>query len=32
MPRQYRKPVPKSQKEISNDLVNPYVNPEMEKL
>ena len=28
MPRQYRKPVPKSQKEISNDLVNPYVNPE----
>lgn len=25
---QYRKPVPKSQQEISNDLVNPYVNPE----
>lgn len=25
---QYRKPIPKSQKEISNDLVNPYVNPE----
>lgn len=25
---QYRKPVPKSQKEISNEQVNPYVNPE----
>jgi len=25
---QYRKPVPKSQKEISNEYVNPYVNPE----
>jgi hypothetical protein len=25
---QYRKPIPKSQKEISNDLVNPYVDPE----
>ena len=25
---QNRKPNPKSQKEISNDLVNPYVNPE----
>ncbi len=24
----YRKPTPKSQKEISNDQVNPYVNPE----
>ena len=27
MPRT-RKPNPKSQKQISNDLVNPYVNPE----
>ena len=25
---QSRKPVPKSQREISNDLVNPYANPE----
>ena len=25
---QYRKPVPKSQQEISNDLINPYVDPE----
>jgi hypothetical protein len=25
---QYRKPVPKSQKEISNEQVNPYINPE----
>ena len=24
----YRKPVPKSQKEISNEQVNPYVNPD----
>jgi hypothetical protein len=28
MSRQYKKPIPKSQKEISNDLVNPYINPE----
>jgi hypothetical protein len=25
---QHRKPIPKSQKEIANDLVNPYINPE----
>jgi len=25
---QYRKPIPKTQKEISNEQVNPYVNPE----
>jgi hypothetical protein len=25
---QYRKPIPKNQKEISNDLANPYINPE----
>jgi hypothetical protein len=28
MSRQYKKPIPKSQKEISNDLINPYINPE----
>jgi len=25
---QHRKPIPKKQKEIANDLVNPYINPE----